>query len=120
MSLNWHLNRLKTMSLPEFGYRSRQYIRKETEKRRSVGYFPAVQLLSLPEKYLEIDLTGHADDNQAFHIFGIPFDVSGPIDWHRDIRSQEAFPGHLPRTSISAAISTAAPSTFGRSTGCSS
>lgn len=92
MSLNWHLNRLKTMSLPEFGYRSRQYIRKETEKRRSVGYFPAVQLLSLPEKYLEIDLTGHADDNQAFHIFGIPFDVSGPIDWHRDIRSQGSFP----------------------------
>lgn len=92
MSLNWYLNRLKTMSVPELGYRSRQFIRKETEKRRALGYFPEVQLLSLPESFLEIDLRGFSAGSDDFHIFGIPFDVSGPIDWHRDIRSQNAFP----------------------------
>ncbi len=92
MPLSWYLNRLRTMSVPEIGFRVGQYLQKKKEKKSQIGYFPEVSLLSLPPKILPIGPLSTTNHTPILPFFGQELDYSQPINWHLDISSQRSFP----------------------------
>ena len=90
-SLSWYYHRLRTMSLPEIGFRAQQYWQKKKE-RKVTGHVPFVTLNSLPTPILPIGNTFIDTEDTIIDIFGLPFNYSLPIDWHLDISSQQWFP----------------------------
>ena len=93
MPLSWYYNRLRTMSLPEIGFRAQQYWQKQREKRQEQHYFPAnKKLLRQPESLLPIGKLNFKLQDHQIDIFGQSFRFDQPIDWHLDIASGKRFP----------------------------
>ncbi len=92
MSVSWYVNRLRTMSAREVGFRAGQYLQKRREKKTQTGLFPQVALKRLPACVLPIGEIPFTTDKSVVSIFGLDFDYSQPIDWHADISSGRRFP----------------------------
>ncbi|WKN40985.1 alginate lyase family protein [Tunicatimonas pelagia] len=93
MPLSWYYHRLRTMSIPEIGYRAAQYWQKRQERQSQQGYFPREkQLLHLPKAILPIEDIDFESKEPFIPIFGQDFYYNQPIDWHLDISSQSRFP----------------------------
>nr|WKN34699.1 alginate lyase family protein [Tunicatimonas sp. TK19036] len=92
MPLSWYYYRLQTMSIPEIGFRVRQYRQKQKEKKKYVGMKPNVSLLKPPARVLPLNSSFQSVTESTMNIFGQSFDYSAPIDWHLDISSQRRFP----------------------------
>ena len=93
MPISWYINRLKTMSLPEIGFRARQFLQKSREKKTKQNYFPSdKKLLSLPKQILPIGDFTFDLNGQYIDIFGQDFHFNKTIDWHLDISSGKRFP----------------------------
>ncbi|CAN5578229.1 alginate lyase family protein [soil metagenome] len=99
-NFSWYLNRLKTMSVPEFGYRAKQYLQKRNERNNkhiidhSKNDYNDIfnsclqcQVDIIPEKYFE-----EFKDYNKLQFFGFEIDLEKPIDWHLDISSDQRFP----------------------------
>jgi hypothetical protein len=93
------------MSLPEIGYRVRQYLQKQTERRKTINvvYDKVVydkqdyhQILSASEKSnlpkLPFDLAKDFTEYNSFEFFGYSITINEFIDWHLDISSGKRFP----------------------------
>ncbi len=91
-SLSWYFHRLRSMSLPEMGFRAQQFLQKQREQRTQIGLNPKFSLPALPAPLLPIGETDIELEGTTLDIFGIPFDYSQPINWHLDIASQREFP----------------------------
>ncbi len=93
MPLSWYYHRLRTMSLPEIGYRASQYWQKRKERQSQQGYFPSEKrLLHLPKSILPTGTLDFQIKEQSIPIFDQKFYYNQPIDWHLDISSQRRFP----------------------------
>ena len=93
MPLSWYYHRLRTMSLPEIGYRASQYWQKRKERQSQQGYFPSEKrLLHLPKSILPTGTLDFQIKEQSIPIFDQKFYYNHPIDWHLDISSQRRFP----------------------------
>jgi hypothetical protein len=94
MSLSWYYYRLRTMSLPEIGFRAQQFWQKKKEKKSQVGFFPKdIRLLQQTHGILPIAADIEFDiKTQQIDIFGQHFRYDQPIDWHLDISSGKRFP----------------------------
>ena len=93
MPFSWYYHRLRTMSIPEIGYRAAQYWQKRKERKSQQGYFPREkQLLSPPKPVLPIGTIDFAINERSIPIFGQDFYYDKTIDWHLDISSQHRFP----------------------------
>ncbi len=93
MPFSWYYHRLRTMSIPEIGYRATQYWQKRKERQSQQGYFPrSKQLLHLPKTVLPVGAVDFRMKQQSIPIFGQDFRYDQPIDWHLDISSQSRFP----------------------------
>ena len=92
MNVNWYINRLKTMSVPELVFRVDQMVTRKVNKLKNQSLFPEKQLIALPPKLLDTkDLPYHSYDTH-FDILGVEWDYTRPIDWHKDIRTNGTFP----------------------------
>ncbi len=91
-SLSWYFHRLRSMSLPEIGFRAQQFIQKQQEKRSQVGRNPSLSLSYLPAPLLHIGKTSINLEDTLLPVFGSSLDYSQPIDWHLDIASGRRFP----------------------------
>ncbi len=92
MPLSWYINRVRTMTAPEIAFRFGQFLQKKREKRTQVSLQPAATLQALPKKLLPHNSAGIHNDTTTISIFGLDFDYSQPIDWHKDISSRRRFP----------------------------
>lgn len=94
MNLNWFINRLKTMSIPEVMYRVNQLRKRKADKKYMGAFF------ELPDKpvsfnnYLpQISISKIEDINLAntISVFGKKYSIDGKIDWHLDLMSKKIF-----------------------------
>ncbi|WKN30496.1 alginate lyase family protein [Porifericola rhodea] len=93
MSLSWYYYRLRTMSVPEIGFRVQQYLQKKREKRKLDQLVPQhVALQEPPPSLLSIGDFDFKLENQSIEIFGQQFNYNQTIDWHLDISSGKRFP----------------------------
>lgn len=93
MPISWYYYRLRSMSLPEIGYRATQYWQKRKERKYQQSYFPKEKhLLHLPRPVLPIGKIKYQAVEHSISVFGQPFHYDQPIDWHLDISSQRRFP----------------------------
>ncbi|MEM9833276.1 MAG: alginate lyase family protein [Bacteroidota bacterium] len=93
MLLSWYYHRLRTMSLPEIGYRAQQYWQKRKERQSQQGHFPAEKrLLHPPKPILPIGSLNFQITELCIPLFDDKFYYNQPIDWHMDISSQRRFP----------------------------
>jgi hypothetical protein len=98
--LSWYYNRMRTMSLPELGYRSRQFLQKRQEKRGRVPLehteqdYSEVLRLSCNSKIdaLPAEFADQFATYDTFTFFGLQLSLAGDIDWHCDISSGKRFP----------------------------
>ena len=89
----WFYYRFRTMSLPEVGFRLRQYVQKRSD-RSQMGWQPMVRLNQMPTSIL------YTDDLTQFTnlplvnatIFNYQLDLTQPVDWHLDLSSGRRFP----------------------------
>ena len=99
-NLSWYISRLKTMSVPEFGYRAKQYLQKRNERNdkhvidHSKNDYSAIlkncmssKLDPLPQNY-----SNEFDNYNSLKFFGFEVPLDKPIDWHLDISSGQRFP----------------------------
>ncbi|NID12287.1 alginate lyase family protein [Fibrivirga algicola] len=89
----WFYHRLQSMSIPEIGYRTGQFIQKKTDKRQA-GWKPTLAIDTMPETLFPYD-PAHAPASEYtthWEIFNHEIDFSAPIDWHLDISTGNRFP----------------------------
>ncbi len=93
MLLYWYYHRLRTMSLPEIGYRTAQFWQKRKERKAQQGYFPSdAKLLQWRKSILPIGETSPLMTEHSIPVFGQYFSYDQLIDWHLDISSEGRFP----------------------------
>ncbi|WPP51361.1 alginate lyase family protein [Catalinimonas niigatensis] len=93
MSLSWYYYRLRTMSLPEIGFRAQQFLQKRKEKKNLVDFYPPeVKLIQPVPRILPHSEVKAEVAEQYIDIFGQHFQYDQPIDWHLDISSGKRFP----------------------------
>ena len=92
MSINWYLNRFKTMSFSEIIFRLKQYVQKNIEKRLNNISYKNFLLKSLPNPILKIPNIELKETSYNFRIFDKEIDIRNFNDWHLDLRSGKHFP----------------------------
>ncbi len=98
--LSWYINRIKTMSLPEIGYRVRQYLQKQKEKKGSITFkdnqhdYKQISASSNKSVLSKIPGTIAKDiiDYNNFEFFGYSINLHLAVDWHLDVSSGKTFP----------------------------
>ena len=89
----WYLNRLKTMSVAEILYRTRQYCRKQYDFLVARNHPPVSELMSVGKNILFTELKAETLFDDHISIFGKDFYYTeADIDWHKDIFSSQSFP----------------------------
>ncbi|HEY5370801.1 MAG TPA: alginate lyase family protein [Hanamia sp.] len=92
--IRWHLNRLKTFSIPEFPYRVKQVLQKKYQKHflQHKNIDPAKY--KVEKRILEEVSFNTESEAPVINIFGKKFNFSDPdnIDWHEDVFSNQSFP----------------------------
>ena len=92
MNVNWYINRLKTMSVPELMFRVDQMVTRKVNKLKNQSLFPDKKLKSLPTKLLDTADIPYESWDSHFDILGLEWDYSKPHNWHLDIKTQGTFP----------------------------
>lgn len=98
--LTWYYNRMRTMSLPEIGYRSGQFLQKRREKKGRVKLnhteqdYQQVLKQSWDSKVDKIpeDVANIFSNYNSFSFFGHQIQLTNDIDWHFDVTSGKRFP----------------------------
>lgn len=89
----WYLNRLKTMSIPEFFFRMKQFFQKKNEQYFLKNKFPLPELFSFKKNIINTESLSSELYPDTISIFGKEFNYTKEeINWHRDIFSRECFP----------------------------
>ncbi|WP_118976665.1 alginate lyase family protein [Taibaiella koreensis] len=96
---NWYISRLKTMSIPEIGFRTKQYVQKKKEQYSrntpaSHVDYAAVYQQALTSVAYDIPASALESlrDYHKLYFFGTELDLNGAIDWHRDPLTGKHFP----------------------------
>jgi len=92
--ISWYLNRLRTLSLPEYPYRAKQYTIKRLEELFVNNNRLHTGKVTIEKRILgKVDLITELSDPTT-NIFGKKFNYSDApgIDWHKDIFSGQSFP----------------------------
>lgn len=89
----WLYHRLRTMTLPEVGFRLRQYVQKRRD-RAQMGWQTDVRLTDLPQNLLFTEGLTEFGDRPSVRsvLFDRPFDPMLDVDWHLDLSSGRRFP----------------------------
>jgi hypothetical protein len=98
--IKWYVNRLKTMSFPELGFRTIQFIQKQLEKKgiykishRSNSYKTIFKNSLIPRvEPVPSDLLEEFKNYQSFEFFVTQLDLNQKIDWHYDVINKKSFP----------------------------
>jgi hypothetical protein len=91
--ITWYLNRLKTISIAEFPYRIKQFIKTNYERYFSQGKFPARLGVATNGKMLIFPSGTDKIYPDSIQVFGRNFKyTAGNINWHEDIFTGECFP----------------------------
>ena len=96
----WYFNRLRTMSLPEIGYRVEQFSQLQKERfgfygidHKSQDYEDVFEknfisnIPNIPEEYIK-----EFYSYDTFEFFGLKLDITSEINWHLDISTLKEFP----------------------------
>jgi hypothetical protein len=89
----WYLNRLRTMSGPEFFFRARQFLQKKYEQYFLKKDLPGKIPYLYEKKILFADLVSKGIFPSIINVFGKKIDYfSEEIKWHMDVFSNNYFP----------------------------
>jgi hypothetical protein len=81
--ISWYINRIKTFSVPELGYRTRQMFRHKFIDKKKFKSINRIDIPSIALLHQQLIL---------YPVFKSQIDVSQPIDWHKDVVSGKRFP----------------------------
>nr|WP_293837344.1 alginate lyase family protein [uncultured Arsenicibacter sp.] len=89
----WFYYRFRTMSLPEVGFRLRQYVQKRSD-RSHMNWQPVIRLAKLPASILFTDNLGQFTNLPPLQapIFNHKVDLTQTVDWHLDLSTGRRFP----------------------------
>ena len=91
--IQWYINRFKTMSPAETGFRLFQALRYTTERyRKSERLHPFSKVVTVKRLLPDYVVDPQVRFPERIFIFGMPFDFSAPVNWHHDILSDHDFP----------------------------
>ena len=86
MNISWYIKRLKTFSIGEVFYRTRQYVQTHLWDKHLMDALAAP--VKLPRSSFIDDATAHLD----YPIFEHKIDIFKPLDWHLDLSTGRSFP----------------------------
>jgi hypothetical protein len=97
--IGWYINRLKTISIAEFPYRIKQFIKNQYERYFDRGKFPAIITVVTKKDILNFSYSPEELYPDSINIYGTAFRYTGQnINWHEDITSGERFPLSFSKT----------------------
>jgi hypothetical protein len=97
--IGWYINRLKTISIAEFPYRIKQFIKNQYEQYFDRGKFPAKITVVTKKDILGFSYSPEELYPDSINIFGTDFRYTERnINWHEDIASGERFPLSFSKT----------------------
>jgi hypothetical protein len=97
--IGWYINRLKTISIAEFPYRIKQFIKNQYERYFDRGKFPAKITVVTKKDILSFLYSPEELYPDSINIYGTAFRYTEQnINWHEDINSGERFPLSFSKT----------------------